>query len=47
MIKEKEINGRKFYLVANSWSNSRSWGHECDLFINGDLYNTVKIRYYS
>lgn len=47
MLKEKEINGRKYHLVAKSWRNSRGWGHECDLYIDGDLYNTVRIRYYN
>lgn len=47
MLKEKEIDGRKYHLVAKSWSNSRGWGHECDLFIDGDICNAVKIRYYN
>ena len=47
MLKEKEVNGIKFHLVARSWSTSRAWGHIADLYRNGELVNTVKCRYYN
>ena len=48
MIYNKEINGVKFTLVCESWSNSASWGHEVTLYKN-DYYKIgrAKIRYYN
>ena len=34
--------GSKYELVNHSWSKSRSWGHETNLFING--VETLKNR---
>lgn len=47
MIKEKEIGGRKYLLVPRSWSTSRAWGHDCDLYENGDRVHSARCRYYN
>ena len=48
MLKERKIGKNKFYLVARSWSNSRGWGHECELYWGADcIVQTSRIRYYN
>ena len=48
MVKERKIGKDKFYLVARSWSNSRAWGHECDLYWRTDcIVQKTRIRYYN
>lgn len=48
MIKERKIGKDKFYLVARSWSNSRGWGHECDLYWGADcIVQHSRIKYYN
>lgn len=48
MLKERKIGKDKFYLVARSWSNSRAWGHECDLYWGTDcIVQSSRIRYYN
>ena len=47
MLKEKEINGRKYHLVARSWSTSRAWGHDAELYVDGDVVHTSRARYYN
>ena len=48
MIYIKEINGVKFTLVCESWSNRNSWGHEVTLYKN-DYYKIgrAKVRYFN
>ena len=46
-IWRKQIEGREFTLVARSWSNSRAWGHECQLYLNGSEEESYRIRYYN
>ena len=44
----KTKNGRDYSIVADGWSNSRSWGHIATLVINNMLeVEEVKIRYYN
>ena len=48
MIYNKEINGVKFTLVCESWSNRNSWGHEVTLYKNDYAkIGRAKIRYYN
>ena len=48
MIYNKEINGVKFTLVCESWSDRNSWGHEVLFYKNDTIkIGRAKIRYYN
>ncbi len=45
---EHKINGKKYTFVCDSWSNSRNWGHECKLMINGGYeLASERVTYYN
>lgn len=48
MIYNKEINGVKFTLVCESWTDRTSWGHKVTLYRNDSVVvGTYKVRYYN
>lgn len=48
MIFNKEINGVKFTLVCESWSDRNSWGHEVLFYRNDTIkIGRAKIQYYN
>lgn len=48
MIYNKEINGVKFTLVCESWTDRTSWGHKVTLYKNDAMtVGSVKVRYYN
>lgn len=48
MIYEKEINGVKFTLVCETWTDRTSWGHKVTLYKNNSLLvESYKVRYYN
>ena len=48
MIYNKVINGVKFTLVCESWTDRTSWGHEVTLYKNDTFkVGRAKIRYYN
>lgn len=47
IIKSKKIMGKQFSIYAESWSNSRAWGHKAVLKINDYQTWENKIRYYN
>lgn len=48
MIYNKEINGVKFTLVCETWTNRTGWGHKVTLYRNNTvMIDTNTIRYYN
>lgn len=48
MIYNKEINGVKFTIICESWTDRTSWGHEVTLYKNDTLkVGRAKVRYYN
>lgn len=48
MIYNKKINGVKFTLVCESWTDRKSWGHKVTLYKNDTIkVGTLKTRYYN
>lgn len=48
MIYNKEIDGIKFTLVCESWTDRTSWGHKVTLYKNDAMtVGTAKVRYYN
>ena len=47
IIKSKKIMGKVFSIYAESWSNSRAWGHRAVLNVNNWYTWENKIRYYN
>ena len=47
IIKSKKIMGKVFSIYAESWSNSRAWGHRAVLNVNNWYTFESKIRYYN
>ena len=46
IIKSKKIMGKVFSIYAESWSNSRAWGHRAVLCVGACVWEN-KIRYYN
>lgn len=48
MIFNKEINGVKFTIVCESWTDKTSWVHKVTLYKNDTLkIGSYKVRYYN
>lgn len=47
IIESKKIMGKVFSIYAESWSNSRAWGHRAVLKVNNWCTFESKIRYYN
>ena len=41
------INGAQFGAICNYWENRHAWGHEVQLYEDGCLVASKKIRYYN
>lgn len=48
MIYNKEINGVKFTLVCEFWTDRNSWGHKVTLYKNDTFkVGSTRVRYYN
>lgn len=48
MIYNKEINGVRFTLVCESWTDRSGWGHKVTLYRNDTVtVGSYKVRYYN
>lgn len=46
-MRTKTINGTEYSVAYEVWSTRNAWGHNGYLFINGEIANKAKARYYN